>query len=168
MAISDFFYFIGNGFIFGIPIPVYTMLIIFIFSYYFLTYTRSGRYVYAVGGNEEAANLAGIKVDKIKLMVYGISGGLSSIAALIVTSRLSSAQPTAGTGYELDAIAAVVLGGTSLFGGKGKVVGTIMGALIIGLLSNALNLMNISSYYQMIVKGLVILFAVLLDFKIKH
>ena len=166
-ASTSAFYFIGNGSILGIPMPVYIMAVVFGISFYVLKYTRFGRHVYAVGGNEDAAKLAGVRVNRVKLLVYAISGALSAVAALILTSRLSSAQPTAGTGYELDAIAAVVLGGTSLFGGRGKVMGTLMGALIIGLLANALNLMNVSSYYQMIVKALVILVAVLLDFKVK-
>ncbi len=166
-ASSASFSFIGGGSFLGIPIPVYIMFVVYLLSYYVLKYMRFGRYVYATGGNEQAAKLAGINVNRIKLAVYGVSGMLSALAAIIVTSRLASAQPNAGTGYELDAIAAVVLGGTSLFGGKGKIVGTLIGALIIGLLSNAFNLMNVSSYYQMIVKALVILLAVLLDFKVK-
>ena len=120
---------------------------------------------YALGGNEEATKLSGLNTDKIKIWVYTISGILSAIAGIIITSRLYSAQPTAGTGYELDAIAAVVLGGTKLTGGKGKISGTIIGALIIGVLSNALNILDVSSYYQMMVKGIVILIAVLLDRK---
>ncbi|WP_119327882.1 ribose ABC transporter permease [Cysteiniphilum halobium] len=165
---SRSFAFIGTGSLLGVPFPVYIMAVVFAVSFYVLKYTRFGRYVYATGGNEEATKLAGIRVNHIKFAVYAISGALSAVAAMIITSRLSSAQPTAGTGYELDAIAAVVLGGTSLFGGKGKIMGTLMGALIIGLLSNALNLMDVSSYYQMIVKALVILIAVLFDFKVKN
>ena len=156
---------IGGGSILKIPAPVIITIIVFIVCYYILNYTKMGRYTYALGGNEEATKLSGLNTDKIKIWVYTISGILSAIAGIIITSRLYSAQPTAGTGYELDAIAAVVLGGTKLTGGKGKITGTIIGALIIGVLSNALNILDVSSYYQMMVKGIVILIAVLLDRK---
>ncbi|WP_432664289.1 ribose ABC transporter permease [Wukongibacter baidiensis] len=158
---------IGEGYLFGIPIPIYLMIAVFALSFYVLKYTRLGRYVYALGGNEEATFLSGINTTKIKIYVYTISGIFAALAGIIITSRLSSAQPQAGSGYELDAIAAVVLGGTSLAGGSGGVIGTIVGALIIGILNNALNLMNVSSYYQLLAKGLVILVAVLLDRKQK-
>lgn len=160
---ADLFSWIGSGYFLGIPVPVYLMLIVFGISFYVLYHTRFGRYVYAMGGNEEAARLSGLSVNKLKIIVYGISGMLASLSGIIITARLSSAQPTAGSGYELDAIAAVVLGGTSLSGGMGSIVGTILGALIIGILNNSLNLLNVSSYYQMIAKGSVILIAVLLD-----
>lgn len=156
---------IGGGTIFGIPTPVVIMIFAFAICYYILTQTKMGRYTYALGGNEEATKLSGLNADRIKMFVYTISGLLASVAAIIITSRLFSAQPNAGDGYELDAIAAVVLGGTKLAGGKGKITGTIIGALIIGVLSNALNLLNVSSYFQMIAKGVVILIAVLLDRK---
>lgn len=158
---------IGAGQLLNIPIPIYIMIIVFAICYYILTQTRLGRYVYALGGNEEATRLSGLNTSKIKIYVYTISGILASIAGIIVTSRLFSAQPNAGSGYELDAIAAVVLGGTSLSGGQGSILGTVIGALIIGILNNALNLLNVSSYYQMIAKGVVILIAVLLDRKQK-
>lgn len=158
---------IGAGQFLNIPIPIYIMIIVFAICYYILTQTRLGRYVYALGGNEEATRLSGLNTSKIKIYVYTISGILASIAGIIVTSRLFSAQPNAGAGYELDAIAAVVLGGTSLAGGQGSILGTVVGALIIGILNNALNLLNVSSYYQMIAKGIVILIAVLLDRKQK-
>ncbi|PKM50508.1 MAG: ribose ABC transporter permease [Firmicutes bacterium HGW-Firmicutes-7] len=156
---------IGSGYLFSIPIPIYIMVIVFALAYYILKHTRLGRYIYALGGNEEATSLSGINVSKVKILVYMFSGVLAALAGLILTSRLSSAQPTAGSGYELDAIAAVVLGGTSLSGGYGNVLSTIIGALIIGILNNSLNLMNVSSYYQLMIKGLVILIAVLLDRK---
>ena len=162
-AASEAFATIGSGYLFGIPVPVYLMALVFAVAWFVLNHTRLGRYVYALGGNESATRLSGINVDRIKLAVYSISGALSALAGLIVTSRLASAQPTAGTSYELDAIAAVVLGGTSLTGGKGRVMGTLVGALIIGILNNALNLLNVSSYYQLIAKALVILLAVLVD-----
>ncbi|MGL6105873.1 ribose ABC transporter permease [Romboutsia sp.] len=156
---------IGGGVLFGIPTPVIIMIVVFLVCGYVLNNTKMGRYTYALGSNEEATKLSGLNTDKIKIWVYTISGILASVAGIIITSRLYSAQPTAGTGYELDAIAAVVLGGTKLAGGKGKISGTIIGALIIGVLSNALNILDVSSYYQMMVKGIVILIAVLLDRK---
>lgn len=143
------------------------MLAVFIVCWHLLMNTSFGRHLYAVGGNEEAAALSGLRTDRIKASAYIINGMLSALAGIILTARLVSAQPTAGSGYELDAIAAVVLGGTSLSGGQGSVVGTIIGALIIGILNNALNLMNVSAYYQMIAKAIVILIAVLLDRKEK-
>ena len=156
---------IGGGYLFDIPIPIYIMIALFVAGHYLLMHTKFGRYTYAIGGNEEATKLSGINVDKVKMWVYGLCGMLSALAGVILTSRLYSAQPTAGSGYELDAIAAVVLGGTSLAGGVGRVTGTALGALIIGVLGNALNLLNVSSYYQMMIKEIVILIAVLIDRK---
>lgn len=164
---ADAFAFIGTGYLLGIPVPIWLMLLTFGAAWYLLNHTRLGRYIYALGGNESATRLSGINVDRVKITVYAIAGFLSALSGLIVTSRLSSAQPTAGAGYELDAIAAVVLGGTSLMGGKGTIMGTLLGALIIGFLNNALNLLDVSSYYQMIAKALVILLAVLVDTKSK-
>lgn len=164
---AEIFSKIGNGYTFGVPNPILIMFLIVAIGYFILRHTTIGRYVYAIGGNEEAAKLSGINVHRIKIFVYGISGLLAALAGIIITSRLSSAPPTAGTGYELDAIAAVVLGGTSLAGGIGSILGTIVGALIIGILNNALNLLDVTSYYQLLVKGLVILVAVLLDRKEK-
>lgn len=148
-----------------IPIPVIIMAAVFIIAYYVLRHMRIGRYVYALGNNEEATLYSGIKVDHVKLFVYSVSGMLAGLAGVIVTARLGSAGPNAGSGYELDAIAAVVLGGTSMAGGVGTIFGTIIGALIIGVLDNALNLMHVTSYYQDVAKGLVILAAVLMDRK---
>ncbi|OBQ56827.1 ribose ABC transporter permease [Halodesulfovibrio spirochaetisodalis] len=165
--VADSFAFIGTGHMLGIPVPIWIMAFTFLAAWYLLNHTRLGRYIYALGGNEAATRLSGINVDRIKIAVYSMCGLLSALAGLIVTSRLSSAQPTAGAGYELDAIAAVVLGGTSLMGGKGTIIGTLLGALIIGVLNNALNLLDVSSYYQMIAKALVILLAVLIDTKSK-
>nr|WP_315025226.1 ribose ABC transporter permease [uncultured Aminipila sp.] len=158
---------IGSGYILGLPVPVYIMIIVFIIAYYILRHLRTGRYVYALGSNEEATIYSGIKTDKVKLFVYGASGLLAALAGVIVTARLGTASPTAGEGYELDAIAAVVLGGTSMSGGVGTIGGTAIGALIIGILNNALNLLQVPSYYQNVAKGAVILFAVLLDRKQK-
>ncbi|EPD5884619.1 ribose ABC transporter permease [Vibrio cholerae] len=164
---ADTFAWFGTGYALGIPVPVWLMVVVFTGAWYLLNHTRFGRYVYAVGGNESATRLSGINVDRVKIGVYAICGLLAALAGIIVTSRLSSAQPTAGMGYELDAIAAVVLGGTSLMGGKGRIMGTLIGALIIGFLNNALNLLDVSSYYQMIAKAVVILLAVLVDNKNK-
>ncbi|NVD08450.1 ribose ABC transporter permease [Vibrio sp. JPW-9-11-11] len=164
---ADAFAWFGTGYALGIPVPVWLMVIVFAAAWYLLNHTRFGRYVYALGGNESATRLSGINVDRVKIGVYAICGLLAALAGIIVTSRLSSAQPTAGMGYELDAIAAVVLGGTSLMGGKGRIMGTLIGALIIGFLNNALNLLDVSSYYQMIAKAVVILLAVLVDNKNK-
>ncbi|MHC1724340.1 MAG: ribose ABC transporter permease [Aminipila sp.] len=158
---------IGSGYLLGLPIPVYIMIIVFVIAYYILRHLRTGRYVYALGSNEEATIYSGIKTDKVKFFVYGASGLLAALAGIIVTARLGTASPTAGEGYELDAIAAVVLGGTSMSGGVGTIGGTAIGALIIGILNNALNLLQVPSYYQNVAKGAVILFAVLLDRKQK-
>nr|WP_232322051.1 ribose ABC transporter permease [Photobacterium jeanii] len=165
--VADTFAWFGTGYAMGIPVPIWLMVIVFASIWYLLNHTRFGRYIYALGGNESATRLSGINVDRVKIGVYAICGLLAALAGIIVTSRLSSAQPTAGMGYELDAIAAVVLGGTSLAGGKGRIMGTLIGALIIGFLNNALNLLDVSSYYQMIAKAVVILLAVLVDNKNK-
>ncbi|MEK5391353.1 ribose ABC transporter permease RbsC [Margalitia sp. FSL K6-0131] len=162
---SRLFQLFGRGYQFGIPVPAITMIIAFVILYLILHKTSFGRKTYAIGGNEKAAMISGIKVTKVKVMIYSLAGVLSALAGAILTSRLDSAQPTAGTSYELDAIAAVVLGGTSLSGGRGKIFGTLIGALIIGTLNNGLNLLGVSSFYQMVVKGIVILIAVLLDRK---
>lgn len=153
----------GRGYFLGIPVPAVTMMIAFAVLYFILKKTTFGRHTFAIGGNEEAATLSGINVTRIKVMIYGLSGILAALAGIVLTSRLDSAQPTAGTSYELDAIAAVVLGGTSLSGGRGWIVGTFIGVLIIGVLNNGLNLLGVSSFFQQVVKGLVILLAVLID-----
>ncbi|WP_312394286.1 ribose ABC transporter permease [Mixta calida] len=158
---ADLFGWFGIGRPLGIPTPVWLMAVVFLAAWYMLHHTRLGRYIYALGGNEAATRLSGINVSRVKIIVYALSGMLAALAGTIEVARLSSAQPTAGTGYELDAIAAVVLGGTSLAGGKGR----IMGTLILGFLNNGLNLLGVSSYYQMIVKAVVILLAVLVDNK---
>lgn len=162
---ADSFGWFGIGRQLGVPTPIWIMAVVFIAAWYMLHHTRLGRYIYALGGNEAATRLSGISVDKVKIIVYSLCGLLAALAGVIEVARLSSAQPTAGTGYELDAIAAVVLGGTSLAGGKGHIVGTLIGALILGFLNNGLNLLGVSSYYQMIVKAVVILLAVLVDNK---
>ncbi len=163
LDVAEAFFQWGGGYILGIPVPVIIAFVVFTLCWFVLNHTKMGRYVYAIGGNEQVARLAGINVSRIKIGVYAISGALAAIAGIILTARLESAQPTAGLSYELDAIAAVVLGGTSLMGGRGRISGTLIGALIIGVLNNALNLMDVSSYYQMIAKGAVILLAVAVD-----
>ncbi|XEC95290.1 ABC transporter permease [Paenibacillus tarimensis] len=162
-GLNDDFGFLGKGYFLQIPMPVIWMVISFAVLYIILKHTTFGRRVYAVGSNEEATWLSGISTSKVKIMVYSISGLLAAVSGIILTSRLNSAQPTAGGAYELDAIAAVVLGGTSLAGGRGWIVGTLIGAVIIGVLDNGLNLLNVSSFYQQVVKGAVILVAVLFD-----
>lgn len=162
---DDAFLEFGQGYIGGLPVPALMMLLMFAVLWFILHKTPLGRKTYAVGGNEKVSYIAGIKIDRVKIFAYTVTGFLCGLAGAILTSRLNSAQPTAGTGYELDAIAAVVLGGTSLSGGKGRIVGTIIGALIIGTLNNGLNILNVSSFYQQVVKGIVILLAVLMDRK---
>jgi ribose/xylose/arabinose/galactoside ABC-type transport system permease subunit len=163
--LADSFNFIGGGDIFGIPLPVLILGLLFLFSYLTLKKTKFGRYIYAVGGNEEAARASGVNVAKIKMAVYMISASLAGLAGIVQASRITTGQPNAGVSYELDAIAAVVIGGTSLSGGRGGVAGTVLGALIIGVINNGLDLLNVSSYYQQIVKGLIIIGAVILDGK---
>lgn len=155
--------FIGKGSVLGIPFPVILLALAFAAFYYMLNKTSFGRSVYATGSNETCAKLAGIKTDRVKMILYGLSGLMSSMAGMILISRLNSAQPLLGSGYELDAIAAVALGGTSMNGGRGKIFGTLIGVLIIAVLNNGLNIIGVSSYYQQVVKGLVILIAVLSD-----
>lgn len=166
-GLPDAFVWLGAGEVGQIPVPVIIMGLVFALCYVVLARTVLGRYVYAIGGNEEAARLSGVNVTFYKTLVYVISGLLSTTSAIILTARLNSAQPTAGSGFELDAIAAVVLGGTTLAGGEGGIGGTLLGAFIIGVLNNGLNLLNVSSFYQQVVKGAVILLAVLLDRRLR-
>ena len=157
------FGYIGTGILLGIPMPVWISAALVAVFVVVTRKTRFGRYLYAVGGNERAALLTGLRVNRIKLLVYTLGGGLAGVAGLIVTARLDSAQPNAGLGYELDSIAAVVIGGTSLSGGRGSVLGTVLGTLIIGVLNNGLFLLNVSPFWQQVVKGFVILTAVAID-----
>ncbi|UFJ42681.1 ABC transporter permease [Brevibacillus humidisoli] len=161
--LSEPFQFIGQGAILGLPVPIIIFALVGFVSYLQLNKTKFGKYVYAIGGNEQAAIIAGVNVEKYKILIYGYAGLLSSIAGIILTSRIASGQPTAGVMYELDAIAAAVIGGTSLTGGIGTVGGTIIGALIIGVMNNGLDLLNVSSYWQQILKGAIIVTAVLID-----
>lgn len=154
---------IGTGWFIGVPVPVWIAAVVVLLAAFITRKTKLGRYIYAIGGNETAARFSGINITKVKIRVYAMAGALAAIGGIIVTSRLDSAQPNAGTGYELDAIAAVVIGGTSLSGGKGTVWGTVMGAIIIGVLNNGLVLLNVSPFWQQVVKGGVILLAVIID-----
>ncbi|MCD1160752.1 ABC transporter permease [Peribacillus frigoritolerans] len=162
---SVMFQMLGRGYFLGVPVPAVVMIIAFMILWFLLHKTSFGRKTYAIGGNERASRISGIKVDRVKVAIYGLAGTMAAIAGAILTSRLNSAQPTAGQSYEMDAIAAVVLGGTSLSGGKGRLFGTLVGVLIIGTLNNGMNLLGVSSFYQQVVKGAVILIAVLLDRK---
>lgn len=157
------FAFLARGRILQIPIPTIIMIVVFAIAHFVLTRTRFGRYVYAVGGNPEAARLAGIKTNRILMEVYIISGFLSALSGVLLASRVNSGQPNSGLMYELDVIAAVVVGGTSLFGGRGTVIGTLIGSLLIGVLRNGLNLLDVESYIQQVIVGVVILLAVMMD-----
>lgn len=162
---SKGFRWIGSGELFGtiIPVQIVFMLLLYIGIFYLMKYRKSGRYIYSIGGNEEATRLSGINVVKYKTLAYTISGILSSMAAIVLVSKLNSAQSIAGQGYEMDAIASAVIGGASLLGGSGNVWGTLVGAIIIGVIRNGLNLMNVSSYMQQLILGVIILVAVLFD-----
>jgi ribose/xylose/arabinose/galactoside ABC-type transport system permease subunit len=157
------FVFIGSGSFLMIPVPIYILAFIVFTSYFILNNTRTGRYIYAVGGNEQAAKASGLKVDRTKIFVYAFSGAMAALVGVILTARLNSAAPVLGSGYELDAIAAAVIGGTSMEGGRGKINRSLIGGLIIGTISNGLDILNVSAYWQQIIKGLIILVAVFVD-----
>jgi ribose transport system permease protein len=162
-SLGSGFGFLGTGAFLGMPMPVWIMIAFTALFVVVTRRTRFGRHLYAVGGNERAARLTGLNVARIKIAVYTLAGALAAVAGLIVTARLDSAQPNAGLGYELDSIAAVVIGGTSLSGGRGSVMGTVLGCLIIGVLNNGLFLLNVSPFWQQVIKGGVILIAVAID-----
>jgi len=161
--LPDSFTWIGRGYIGPVPFPAFVTFVVVLIAYILLSQTRFGRYVYAIGGNEQAALLSGIRVNIVKVAVYGISGLMCGLSGILLAARLGSGDPKSGQMYELNAIAAVVLGGTSLMGGRGGVPGTLLGALLIGVLDNGLILLQYSAFDQMIAKGMVILAAVLLD-----
>jgi ribose transport system permease protein len=161
--LGENFALIGAGSFIGIPIPVWIAIVVVLLAVFITKKTKLGRYIYAIGGNETAAKLSGIRISRVRLIVYSIGAALAALGGIIVTSRLDSAQPNAGVSYELDAIAAVVIGGTSLNGGKGSIWGTVIGAVIIGVLNNGLVLLNVSPFWQQVVKGGVILLAVIID-----
>jgi ribose transport system permease protein len=153
---------IGMGYLWGIPIPVIIMLIAYMIGVYVLNYTRTGLHIFAIGSNEQAAHLSGINIAKTRLKAYIISGFLSALGGIILSSRISSVEPVAGEGYELDCIAAAVIGGTSMSGGAGSLVGTLIGALVMGVLRNGLNLLDVSTYWQKVVIGVVIAITVII------
>ena len=162
-ALTDSFRYIGTGSILGIPMPVILFALVFFGSLWVLTSTRFGRHVYAAGGNPHAARVSGVNVRRVVMLVYVVSGALAGLAGMILAARTGSALTQAGIAYELDAIAAVVIGGTSLSGGVGKVTGTLIGALLIAVVNNGLDLMGVESYYQQVIKGMLIVAAVMLD-----
>jgi ribose/xylose/arabinose/galactoside ABC-type transport system permease subunit len=161
--LSNSFNFIGGGNILGIPFPIIILITAFIVCSVILNKTILGRYIYAVGGNEPAARASGIRVNNVKMWVYTICGLLSAMGGILLTSRITTGQPNAGAGFELDAIAAAIIGGTSTSGGTGTMTGTLIGALLIGVISNSLDLLNVTSYYQQVVMGVIIIGAVVLD-----
>lgn len=163
-CMTDAFKFPGAGYVGPVPTPVILMVVIFVIAALMINKTQLGRHIYAVGGNVQAAKFSGISVQKVKFIVYAYTGVMAGIAGVVIASRLYSGQPTAGDGAEMDAIASVVVGGTSMSGGSGRIGGTLIGVLIIGVLNNGLNLMGVDSNFQYIVKGLVILLAVYVDF----
>ncbi|WP_339427870.1 MULTISPECIES: ABC transporter permease [unclassified Pseudomonas] len=162
-GLPEWFGFFGRQRLFGIEVPILIMLITYAAAYVLLQHTRIGRYIYAIGGNEEAVRLSGVRAARFKLLVYGISGLTAAIAGLVLTSRLMSGQPNAGVSFELDAIAAVVLGGASIAGGRGVIVGTLLGALLLGVLNNGLNMLGVSPYVQSVIKGGIILLAIFIS-----
>lgn len=157
------FRWIGVGYIGSIPFPIILAVVILIIGHLILRHTRYGMYVYGLGGNERASYLSGINISVVKIITYSIAGLLAAVGGLVLTARLDSGQPTLGSGYELEAIASAVIGGTSLAGGQGSIGGTIIGALIMGVLNNGLNLLNVSSFWQQTARGIVILLAVSID-----
>lgn len=163
--LSDTYNKIGSSYIIGIPLPVIIFILVVLAGIVLLKYMKFGRHIYATGGNEMAARISGVNTKRVIIWVYSLTGLLSGLAGIILSSRVMSASPATGQGYELDAIAAVVIGGTRLTGGVGSIAGTVIGALIIGIMNNGLDMLNISSYWQLLVKGLIILLAVNLDYK---
>ena len=161
--LSDSFNYLGSGTVLGIPILILIFILVFALCSIILSKTILGRYIYAIGGNEQAARASGINIDRVKLSVYSISGLLAGLAGILLASRITTGQPNAGAGFELDAIAAVVIGGTSTAGGRGTMAGTLIGVLLIGVINNGLDLLNVTSYYQQVVMGIIIIGAVVLD-----
>jgi len=162
-GLNPSFRFIGGGMIGPVPVPVIIYLGVIIVGYFILSQTTFGKYVYAIGGNREAARLSGIPVNFYRTIVFGICSFSAGIAGIILASRVNSGQPTAGLGWELDVIASVIIGGTSLFGGRGGIIGTVIGSLFLGVLRNGLNLLGVSPFYQQVFIGLLIIIAVILD-----
>jgi len=166
--LTDEYNFIGQGDVYGLPVPIIILVVMAVVTHILYAHTKFGKYIYAIGGNEQAARVSGINASRYKMLIYVYASFLAALAGLVVSSRIGSGQPGLGVGYELDAIAAAVIGGTSLSaGGIGTVAGTIVGALIIGVLNNTLDLMNVSAYWQQIIKGCIIVGAVIID-QLKH
>ncbi|WP_063533189.1 ABC transporter permease [Burkholderia sp. MSMB1589WGS] len=159
-GLPDWIRFFGSGKVLGVQMPVLTMLAVYALAWLMLERMPFGRYVYAIGGNEHATRLSGVRVSRVKLAVYTFAGLTSALAAIVLTGRLMSGQPNAGVGFELDAIAAVVMGGTSIAGGRGSIVGTLVGALLLGVLNNGLNMIGVNPYVQNVIKGAIILLAI--------
>ena len=164
----DDFSMIGNGFLWGIPLPVIYMAVALVLLALLLNKTKSGRHIYATGGNELAARFSGINIKRTKILVWTLSGAFAAIAGIVLAARMTSGQPAVGLGYETDAIAASVVGGTSMYGGVGSVGGMVIGVFIIGIISNGLNLLHVNSYWQYVAKGLIILLAVYIDMMRKN
>lgn len=164
LNLSEQYQAIGSGYLGKIPIPVIILIAVLLLGWFILNKTRFGRHVLAVGGNEQAARVSGINTKLVKITVYIMSGIFSAIAGMIISARVNAGSPTLGTGYENDAIAAAVIGGTSMMGGQGSMIGTIGGILIIGVMNNGLDLLNVSSYYQQVAKGIIIIAAVLVRY----
>jgi ribose transport system permease protein len=162
------FLFIANGRVLGAPLPVWILLLLLLLNHFLLSRTVFGHRAYLTGGNREAALYSGVNVSRLKVVIFGLSATMATIGGLLLSSRLYSAQPNAGQGYELDAIAAAALGGTSLSGGQGTMIGTLLGALIIGMIKNGMNLVSVPYFYQLIVQGIVILCAVAIDVRTRH
>lgn len=162
-SLTDSYNFIGQGEVLGIPFPIIILAVMAVLTHIMLNNTKFGRHIYAIGGNEQAAKISGLDVGKMLILIYTFAGFLSGLAGVVLSSRISSGQPGLGQGYELDAIASAVIGGTSFSGGIGTIWGTMVGALIIGILNNGLDLLNVSAYWQQIVKGLIIVIAIILD-----
>ena len=161
--LSDSFNYLGSGTVFGIPFLILIFILVFALCSIILSKTILGRHIYAIGGNEQAARASGINIDRVKLSVYSISGLLAGLAGILLASRITTGQPNAGAGFELDAIAAVVIGGTSTAGGRGTMTGTLIGVLLIGVINNGLDLLNVTSYYQQVIMGIIIIGAVIVD-----
>lgn len=176
-GVTDFYKFLGAGYVIsfnlndkviGLPTPVVLFIIVSVLAHFMLTRTAFGRHIYSVGGNAEAARLSGISIQRTKMIVFALSGFLAALSAIMLTSRLAACDPTLGTGYNVDAISAAVIGGTSMSGGEGKIYKTVVGALIITIMSNILNMVNVSPYIQQVVKGLIIFVTVYADNWKKH
>ncbi len=162
-TLNDDFLFIGQGSLLGVPVPILVFGTVVVLAHIMLGYTRFGRHVYAIGGNETAARVSGVNINRTKVLIYMFSGLMAGLGGIVLTSRVGSATPALGIGFELDAIAAAVIGGTSFAGGIGTVWGTVIGALIIGVMNNGLDLLNVSPFYQLIVKGSIIIVAIIID-----